>query len=228
MEWFPTEADFLTVFGAVLAAGAALLGLATGLNQFSNTARARRLTEWTSEALTSEENRNRRAVLENLKLRGQGHLIAEYLVPWWRFNEIFLWTLTFPLFLTLASLASHISIVIAGFIGNLWLITLAARESIIFYTERIRIKYRFVMGKSNKDLIRTDTPWLRQPKYKRVLMMLSLSFTLSVSITGGSLTWALTADQGTSTWLWIFLVGILIGWQWLTVVRAYAKEWAQE
>lgn len=228
MEWLPKEADFLTVFGAVLAAGLALLGLVAGLNQFSNNARARRLIEWTSEALASEKNTNRRTVLENLKLRGQGHLIAGHLIPWWRFSETILWTLLAPVLFIIISRDGDVLSIITVIASNLTLVTLLTRRSIKFYAERIRVEHHFLMGKSNVEPTRADALALTlMQSRKKGEFILSFLFALSVLITSGLLAWALTEGQDNAIGLWV--IPSLFGcWSCLTAIRSYAKKWAQE
>lgn len=221
MEWLPTEADFLTVFGAVLAAGAALLGLVTGLNQFSNAARARRLIEWTSAALTSEQNTNRRTALENLKLHGQGHLIAVHLMPWWHFSGTFLWTLL--------SSSSIIAILkelnVLFIISHLILLTLLVQNSIKFYIERVRIEHQFVIGNLNIDPIHPETlAWIRRGTKSE--WILSFSFSFSTLITSGLIAGALTAGQGAGIWPWAVMGASACGIC-LMVIHFYAKVWAR-
>lgn len=221
MDWLPNDPDFLTVFGAVLAAGTALIGIVVSFSQFTGAARARRTIDWATVALSSETDPARRLILDRLKLRGQGYLVAARYVPWWRFTEAVLWMLLTPAFIVITAnrdggVGSLATYVLAGFIN----LATVGRRAVRLYSERTRVSRQFVAGERDVEPVRID---LLNQMEGGTLREFGLGFAIAAAImaTGGLTAWALIGGGGSARWLWPF-VGLFACWNLLRLVHAYA------
>lgn len=200
MDWLPSDSNFLVIFGAVFAAGTAMLGLIVGLSQLSGAARARRTVEWTSSALESESNTARRTVLERLKLRGQGYLVAANYVPWWRFTEAVVWALLAPTSAILvASRNGDVSALISAFTLSTVLLAIIGRRTIRLYSERMRVSYLFAEGGVDVEPVKTDILAQMEGGTRREF---TLGFACAILVMGtaGLFAWAIL--EGSRGILW--------------------------
>jgi hypothetical protein len=222
----PNDADFLTVFGAVLAAGTAMIGIVLSFSQFTGTARARRTIEWATAALTTETNLARRLVLDRLKLRGQGHLVAARYVPWWRFTEAVLWMLITPaLFVIAANRDDERTYAIVYALAGLVNLATVGRRAVRLYSERTRVARQFVVGDRDVEPVRIDL--LNQMEGGTLREFgLGIAVAISVMATGALVAWALTGGGGSARWLWPF-VGLFACWNALRLIHSYATTAAE-
>lgn len=226
MEWIPQDTDFLTVFGAVLAVGATVLGLVVGLGQFSGAARARRTIEWTSEALSIETDPARQNILVRLKLRAQGYLIAAQYVPWWRFSEVISWTLLSPAVVILTSSRdTPTSTITLGLLVGTTNLTLVIRRGIRLYAERMRVAYQFTAGGSDVEPVKVSILAQMEGGTRREFL-LGLVCSIAIMGTGGLLAWALVEGRGSFVWFWV-LVGGAACWGAFQLAHNHAREWAR-
>lgn len=219
MGWLPANSDFLTVFGAVVAAGTALIGIFAGLSQFTGTSGARRTAEWTTDALDKEQDPARRLVLERLKLRALGHLVAARYVPWWRLYEVALQALFTPVFIALnLSLWS----VLAAWVN----LSAAVRRAIRIYSERLRVARQFVKGGRDVEPVRVD---LLNQMEGGTRTEFTLGYLAAAAYIGTAALAALALRQHgapPSRWLWTILgICVCLGFVWK--IRAYAASWAE-
>lgn len=227
MEWIQNDADFLTVFGAVLAVGTAILALVVGLGQFSGATRARRTIEWTSAALEAEEDVARGIVLERLKLRGQGYLVAARYIPGWRFAGVTAWTLVAPTTVILgASRGDDLATLVFSISAGVVTLTLVGRRAIRLYAERMRVAHQFAIGGRDVEPVRIDIMAQMEGGTRREY---SLGFACAISVmgTGGLVAWALVEGSNSSVWPWI-IVAVVACWSCLQVVHSYAARWSQK
>lgn len=227
MHWLPSNSDYLTIFAAVLAAGTALIGIFVSLSQFTGVSRARRTVEWTSAALATEEDSARRLVLDRLKLRGQGYLVAARYVPWWRFSEAALWMLLSPAVVIVAANADRgtsylVSSAIAGFVN----LSIVGRRGVRLYSERLRVAHGFAAGGQDVEPVRTD---LLAQMESGTLREFTLGFLVAAAVMGtGALTaWALTPGGGGARWVWT-LAGVIACGHCFRLIQTYAKSWADQ
>lgn len=226
VDWLPNDPDFLTVFGAVLAAGTALIGIAVSLSQFSGAARARRTVEWATAALSTETDPARRLVLDRLKLRGQAHLVAARYVPWWRFTEAGLWMLLTPALIVIGANNDRgvgwiVTYTLAGFVN----LATVGRRAVRLYSERTRVARQFVAGKQDLEPVHID---LLNQMEGGTLREFGFGFIIAAALmtTGGLTAWALTGGGGSARWLWPF-VGLFACWNAFRLVHAYAASAAE-
>lgn len=225
MEWLPGNADFLTVFGAVLAAATAGLGLAVGLSQFSGPAKARRIIEWTSAALDSEHDSSRRSVLEQLKVHAQGHLIAARYIPGWRFTEAIVWAFLAPVFLILTAQKGDGTTTVTMVLVSIVTLALVFRRAIRLYTERQRVIHQFALGGTDVEPVHIDILHQMEGGTRREFT-LGFACAVSVTATGGLLAWGLIEGRGSAAWIWAGL-GAFACWNCVQIVHGYAKRTAQ-
>ncbi|POH75174.1 hypothetical protein [Arthrobacter glacialis] len=227
MDWIPKDTDILTVFGAILAVGATVLGLVVGLGQLSGAARASRTIEWTSAALSVEKDSARQMVLERLKLRGQGYLIAAQYVPWWRFSSAIAWTLLSPAFvISAASRSSETLFLVIAVVAGVLNLTIMVRKAIRLYSERTRVARQFVLGGSDVEPVRIDTLAQMEGGTKREFL---LGFVCAVTVmgTGVLLALALVEGCGSDAWLWVFVGGSAC-WGAFQVAHVHATQGAHQ
>lgn len=226
MDWLPNDPDFLTVFGAVLAAGTALIGIVVSISQLTGAARARRTVEWASAALSTETDPARRLVLDRLKLRGQGYLVAARYVPWWRFSEAAMWMLLTPaLIIVTASNARGVGSLLTYAFAGLVNLATVGRRAIRLYSERTRVVRQFVAGERDVEPVRIDL--LNQMEGGTLReFSLGISVAISVMATGALVAWALTGGGGSARWLWPF-VGLFACWNALRLIHSYATTAAE-
>ncbi len=222
----PDNTDYLTVFGAVLAAGTALIGIFVSLSQLTGSGRARRMVDWTSAALTTETDTARQLVLNRLKLRGQGYLVAAHYVPWWRFSEAALWMLLSPAILIVAAnngrgTMTLISSALAGLVS----LGVALRRSIRLYSERIRVAHQFIVGCHDVEPVQIN---LLNQMEGGTLREFTLGYGAAAAVmgTGALVAWALTEGSGSSRLPWSIL-GILACWCCFRLIHSYATAWAE-
>ena len=210
-----------------MAAGSATLGLLVGLGQLSGAAQARRTIEWTSTALSIEKDAARQTVLQRLKLRAQGYLIAAQYVPWWRFSEAIAWTLLAP---ALVILGAHRSGEITSLIGILSLgvvtLTAVARRAIRLYSERMRVSHQFAFGGADVEPVQVDI-LAQMEGGTRPEFALGLACAITVMGTAGLLAWALVEGRGSTAWIWVFVGGFSC-WSAFQLVHGYAMRWSRK
>lgn len=225
MDWIPDDTDFLTVFGAVLGAGTALLGLVVGLSQFTMGARTRRIIEWTSAALKSEKDPGRQLILQRLMLGAQGRLVAARYVPGRLFSEAFIWILLAPATVIFSISRSDAISTVVTISANVLLVALVARHAIRLYTERIRVAYQFTLGGIDIEPVRVDMLSQMEGGTRREFI---LGFICSISVTGTGalLAWAVLAEHGSIAWVWAGL-GLFACWSCFHTTHIYAKKWAE-
>jgi len=228
VDWLPGDTNFLTVFGAVLAVGTTLLGLVVGLGQFTGAARARRIIEWTSAALESEKDAARRIVLERLKLRGQGYLVAARYVPGRLFTEAVVWTLVAPttVILTVSRNSGDVMALVASISAGTVTVALVARRAIRLYAERMRVARQFAIGGMDVEPVRIDMLAQMEGGTRREFI-LGFACSISVTGTGALLAWAIVAGRGSFTWVWAAL-GVFACWNCLQLVHTYAERWSHQ
>jgi hypothetical protein len=227
MEWIQNDADFLTAFGAVLAVGTALLGLAVGLGQFTGASRARRTIEWTSSALESEKDAARIIILERLKLRGQGYLVAAQYIPGWRFAGAVAWTLVAPTTVILgASRGGELLSLAASILSGLVTLALVGRRTIRLFAERMRVAHQFALGGMEVEPVRMDILAQMEGGTRREY---SLGFVCAASVmsAGGLIAWALVEGRDSTVWLWLIVAAVAC-WSCLQLVRSYATRWSEK
>lgn len=227
MEWIPQNTDFLTVFGAILGAGSAALGLIVALNQYSSAARARRTMDWTSTALGVEKDPGRQIVLTRLKHRAQAHLIAVEYVSWWRFSETIAWTLLTPGFVIVGlSRDGNVSSIIAVMGLGVALMTLVFRRAIRLYLERTRVSHQYEVGGADVEPVRIG--FMNQMEGgTRLEFALALVCATVVVGTASLLSWSLTEERPSASWAWVYL-GVFFCWSSFQVVRSYVRGWARK
>lgn len=223
MNWLPEGSDFLNVFGAVLAVGTTLVGLFVSLSQFTGSTRARRNIGWTTTALETEEDEARRIVLNRLKLRGQGHLLAVDYVPWWRFTEVAVWTLLSPALVVVAAYRDDtffFVLIIAGLVN----LAIVIRRAIRLYAERIRVAQQFAVGGTDVEPVRIDMLGLMEGGVRREFVI-GIVCAVSVMGTAASIAWGLTASRGILVWS---IIGIVLCASSFQLLRSHAMSWADQ
>lgn len=222
MDWTPEDSDYLTTLGAILASGTALLGLIVGVGQFSASARARRLIEWTSAALDSEKEASRRIILERLKLRAQGQLVASRYIPGWRFAEAGFWSLLAPAALIAAAqngdAVSTWSTLFFGVVN----LALVFRRAIRLYAERYRVAHQFAAGGTDVEPVRVDMLEQMEGGTRREFALGGVT-AISVMGTGGLLALAATEATASPVGAWAFL-GAFACWCCFQTIRAHARR----
>lgn len=224
MPWTPANADYLTVFAAVLAAGLTLLGLLSGLAQFTRSARARRTIEWTTAALATETHDERKAVLERLRVRAHAQLISAHYVPLWRFGEAAVWSVLAPVFLAVgavgdASVGSVLSMSVTGLLA----LTILARRAVRLYAERQRVIFAYRQGREVEP-VRTDILELMEGGTRREFL-LAMYCSLALMGLGGLTAWALRNPDDRSLWAYVGL-GMFAAWGAFASVHTYAVRLA--
>ncbi|MGX1596869.1 hypothetical protein ACWIDS_07345 [Dietzia maris] len=224
MEWLPEDADFLTVLGAVLAAGTALLGLTVGISQLSVPSRARKVVEWTSSALERENDTSRKVVLQALKLRAQGSLISSQLVPGRLFGESIAWSLLAPTAIVIVSNRSDGQPVWTYIFTTSIVMTLVFRRAIRLYAERQRVRYQFAEGTFSIKSVRVD---ILEQMEGGTRVEFALGFICAVSLvgTGGFLAKAIIEGREGTMWFWAGL-GVFACWCCAKIVHAHALKLA--
>lgn len=183
------------------------------------------MVDWTSTALNSEEDAGRRVVLERLNLQGQGYLIAERYVPWWRFSEVALWLLLSPvLVIFLATKDRGVGSFVLAALAILINVSTVARRGIRLYCERTRVAHQFSVGGNDVEPVRIDI--LNQMEGGTLReFALGIAVAVALASTGGLVAWAI-ADGGGSKWIWPFL-GLLACWRCFRRIHSYATSWAE-
>ena len=225
MDWLPKDANFLTVFGAVLAAGTALLGLVVGLGQFTGAARARRIIEWTSAALDSEKDAARKIVLERLKLRGQGYLVAARYVPGRLFTEAILWIFLAPVAFVISAVRDGaISFQITAIAASVAGLGTVGRRTVRLYAERTRVARQFAIGGMDVEPVQIDLLGQMEGGTRHEF---TLGYACSVLVMGTSalLAWALLEEPGNVLWFWTLVGAVACGFC-FQEVHAYAERWS--
>lgn len=222
MNWIPEGADFLHVFGAVLAVGTTLIGLFVSLGQFTGSARARRYIGWTTAALETEEDEARRAVLARLKLRGQGYLLAADYVPWWKFTEVAVWTLLSPALVGVAAYRDDPTMFSALIFAGVVNLAIVIRRATRLYAERMRVAQQFVVGGADVEPVRIDMLGLMEGGVRREFVI-GVICAVSIMGTAALIAWGATAPRGTQAWSIVGILASASSFQWL---RSHAASWA--
>lgn len=226
VDLLPNDADFLTVFGGVLAAGTALIGILVSFSQFTGAARARRTVDWATEALTMETNPARKLVLDRLRLRCQGYLVASRYVPWWRFSEAALWMLLTPVVIVIASSSGRAAGSVAlSALAGLVNMAVVGRRAVRLYSERIRVAHQFVAGGRDVEPVQIDLLHQMEGGTRREFT-LGFAVAAAVMATGALVAWALTGGGGSARWLWPF-VGLFAFWNSVRLIHSYAASAAE-
>jgi hypothetical protein len=128
----------LTVIPALVAVVASVVGVLVAIDQLTQRARMRRITEWSKELAEEEKNPDRSEVLLRVKTWATGYVLATVLVPARLFLEAAIYCLVVPAMViwTASNWTSlSLSVVFAG-LATLWV---ALRRAIRSYLERYRI-----------------------------------------------------------------------------------------
>lgn len=227
MESLLDSQSFLKTAGAVLAIATALLGVITGVAQFTGKGRARRAFEWAGSALATEQNEQRRAALERIRTASLSYLVSAHHVPLWRFAEHIFWlAIGPPLIFTLITSTTDIFSLASVFFAYLVVMLLLARRALRLYAERLRIAHRFNSG---LNFVEPKLGMMDQMEGgTRSEFGIGALASFSLASTSVIVAWIIASGMDDNGLLLVVLM-LAMGMCWLSVIlaRRHATSWAR-